>query len=263
MADVTAASFPELHALLRDRYYTMQRGAWVFRGHSRADYTLIPSVGRLSHTSRCHEKLEASLLAMFKRGALIHLRTQPRNTWEWLALAQHHGLPTRLLDWTFNPLVALYFAVEDNHETDAVVFALQAGKKMSETFIETSDPLGIDVPMKYLPAAQTPRIVAQEGLFTVQPHVAVPLSEQLRTDWRLDRITISARSKADFLYQLFRQGVHRASLFPDIDGLASHIRWQHTVRPFDDDAEPADAVDRGPRSVSVADSGSVGAVPGN
>jgi len=241
MAEVAAATFQELHALLRDRYYTMQRGAWVFRGHSRADYALIPSVGRVSHTSRSYDKLEASLLAMFERGALIHLRTQPRNKWEWLALAQHHGLPTRLLDWTFNPLVALYFAVEENHETDAVLFALQAGKKMSETFIETCDPLGIDMPMKYLPTAQTPRIVAQEGLFTVQPHVAVPLSEQLRPDWRLDRITISARSKADFLYQLFRQGVHRASLFPDIDGLASHIRWQHTVRPFDDDAEPAHA----------------------
>ena len=237
MADLTLTSFPGLHTLLRDHYYTMQRGAWVFRGHSRAGYALIPSVGRLSHTSRSYEKLEVSLLAMFQRGAMIHLPTLPRNKWEWLALAQHHGLPTRLLDWTFNPLVALYFAVEDNHETDAVVFALQAGKKVSEAFIESADPLQINMPLKYLPTSQTPRIVAQEGLFTVQPRVAVPLSEQLRPDWRLDRLVIPARLKADFLYQLFRQGIHRASLFPDIDGLARHIRWQHTVHPFDD-AEP-------------------------
>ncbi len=244
MADLTAASFPELHSLLRDRYYIMQRGAWVFRGHSRIDYALIPTVGRLSHSAHSRENIEASLLKMFRREAVIHLRTQGRNKLEWLALAQHHGLPTRLLDWTFNPLVALYFAVEDNHETDAVVFALQTVKKMSETLVEICDPLKIDVPMKYVPTTQTPRIVAQEGLFTVQPSVDLPLSEQLRADWRLDRISIPAGSKADFLYELFRQGVHRASLFPDLDGLASHIRWQHTVDPFDDDTEPADGNDR-------------------
>ena len=243
MVDLTAETLPELLTLLRDSYYTMRRGAWVFRGHSRASYELIPSVGRFPHTSRSYDKLESSLLAMFQRGATSHLRSQPRNKWEWLALAQHHGLPTRLLDWAFNPLVALYFAVKEDPGTDAIIFALQAGKKISETFVENYDPLQIDVPMKYLPTAQTPRIVAQEGLFTVQPQIAVPLSEQIRTEWSLQRIIIPAASKADFLYQLFRQGVHRASLFPDIDGLANHIRWQHTVLPFDD-AEPSDATER-------------------
>jgi hypothetical protein len=243
MATVTIHSFTELHSLLHERYYTLRRGAWVFRGHSNAGYQLIPSVGRLRHTSRSYDKLETSLLAMFRRGAVIHLTTQPRNNWEWLALAQHHGLPTRLLDWTFNPLVALYFAVEANSETDAVLIALNAGKKMSGAFVESGDPLAIDMPMKYLPSAQTPRIVAQEGLFTIQPNVSLPLADQLRADWRLDHIVIPASAKAELLYQLFRQGVHRASLFPDIDGLAGHVRWQHTVRPFESDAQQADQPD--------------------
>lgn len=180
-------------------------------------------MGRLRHTSDSDDKLETSLLAVFRRGAVIHMATQPRNNWEWLALAQHYGLPTRLLDWTFNPLVALYFAVEANCETDAVLFALNAGKKMSEAIVESGDRFAIDMPMKYLPSAQTPRIVAQEGLFTVQPNVSLPLGDQLLADWRLDQITIPASAKAELIYQLFRQGVHRTSLFPDIDGLAGHV----------------------------------------
>ncbi len=109
---------------------------------------------------------------------------------------------------------------------------------MPETLIESANPLRIDRPMKYLPSSQTLRIVSQEGLFTIQPNVTTPLADQLRADWQLDRISIPAAVKSEFLYQLFRQGIHRASLFPDIDGLAAHIRWQHTVRPLDDDAQP-------------------------
>ncbi|MBI1926510.1 FRG domain-containing protein [Candidatus Poribacteria bacterium] len=225
-------NFSDLHALLREQYYTLQQGAWIFRGHSHLDYQLVPSVGRLRHTSRSRAKLERSLLAMFERSALPYLTSTPRNKWEWLSLAQHHGLPTRLLDWTFNPLVALYFAVEDNPDQDAVVFALNAEKKVSRSIITSGDPFAIDMPMKYVPTAHIRRIVVQEGLFTVQPDVETPLTEQLRPDWQIDRITIPSRTKEVFRYQLFRQGIHRAALFPDLDGLAWHIRWQHTVSPF-------------------------------
>jgi len=225
-----------LHALLREHYYTRQRGAWVFRGHSHPDYQLVPSVGRVDHTSRDRAKYESSLVAMFRRSALPHLVATPRNKWEWLSLAQHHGLPTRLLDWTFNPMVALYFAIEDNIDHDAVIFALQADKKVSQSIIDSGDPLSIERPMKYLPTAHIPRIVAQEGLFTSQPDVDTPLNRQLRPEWQIDSITIPSNSKQDFRYQLFRQGVHRGSLFPDLDGVANHIRWQHTVSAFTDDA---------------------------
>ena len=98
--------------------------------------------------------------------------------------------------------------------------------------------------MKYLPTAHIPRIVLQEGLFTLQPNVDVPLNEQLRPDWSIDRITIPLEVKQGFRYQLFRQGIHRASLFPDLDGLACHLRWQHTVSPFADDAQQDAEPDR-------------------
>lgn len=87
MKEYIITNSPDFHKLLRDRYYTLQRGAWVFRGHSSAEHKLIPSVGRLQHTSRNRPKLEESLLAMFERQYFVHTSRVPNNRWELLALA--------------------------------------------------------------------------------------------------------------------------------------------------------------------------------
>lgn len=214
-----------------ERYFTKSRGQWVFRGHSDAAHRLIPSVGRGGHTSNTSEKYERSLFDSFKREAGAYMEPAPTTDWEWLSVAQHHGLPTRFLDWSHNLLTALYFAVSGNAANDGEVFALNAPQKAPESVLKRS-PFEISRAMKYYPNIISPRIRAQEGLFIVCPQPEVPLDDALRDEWKIERIAVPGAAKQRLRYELFRIGVHESSMFPYLDGLAERIKWQHTVNPL-------------------------------
>lgn len=217
-------------------HFTHARGRWVFRGHSDSRYTLIPSVGRQPHTSKSREKYERSLFDIFRRESHGFLTALPANEWDWLSLAQHHGLPTRLLDWTYNPLVALYFAVKSRTDADGEVFALNAFTKASES-VRSGSPFDLRAPVKFFPNIVSPRIRAQEGLFIACVRLEVPLDQALPGEWQVERLRIPAEKKDVLRYELFRLGVHESSLFPDLDGLAARIRWQHGISsPFAEDS---------------------------
>ncbi len=224
----------ELLKITSDNYFTKQRGQWVFRGHSDASFKLIPSVGRGGHTSSTTEKYEKSLFQQFKREARSYLDPLPVNDWEWLSVAQHHGIPTRLLDWSQNPLAALYFAVQTSDESDGELIALNAPLKAPESATSGS-PFNHMTAMKCYPNTVSPRIRAQEGLFVICPDPETPLDKKLRKTWRIEKILVPAASKARLRYELYRLGVHESALFPDLDGLAARIKWQHTVPPLSDE----------------------------
>ena len=228
-------STPTLLSRFRD-YFTEPRGHWVFRGHSNAEWDLTPSVGRGSHNWQTRKKYESKLLEQFKRGALGLLARPPESEWEWLSLARHHGLPTRLLEWTLNPLVALYFAVESCTGSNGQVLALRAFVRKSAL---ADLPFEIQEPVKYYPNVVTPRIRAQEGVFVACASLDVPLDkdEKLPKRWRIQRWAIPSEHKNALRYELYRVGVHASSLYPDLDGLAERIRWQGSVQALSEEFE--------------------------
>jgi FRG domain len=212
-------------------YFIDMRGRWIFRGHTDANYKLIPSVTRSGRTAPGVKKHEESMFNIFCREARIYIPSPPTNEWDWLSLAQHHGLPTRLLDWTLNPFAALYFSVKGRAEIDGELIALKALRRAAAKTMSES-PFAIQKPEKVYPNLVSPRIRAQEALFIACTDLEHPLDQSLREDWSLERHKIPKQKKDDLRYELFRLGIHESSMFPDLEGLAARLTWQHSVRPI-------------------------------
>ena len=128
-----------------------------FRGQTRLisdSYPLKPSIGRYDHllskSFRERDELECEVLEVFSNHLVTHVQHLPRSDWEALAIAQHHGLPTRFMDWTENPLVALYFAVRETKADDggalmdSAVYVLISDPKRYTDFSRNQQHLGVE-----------------------------------------------------------------------------------------------------------------------
>lgn len=196
---------------------------WLFRGVADAQkHLLVPKVGR--DTSDYTAPKERALFGIFKRRAVQFLPTGGMSDWDQLAVAQHYGLPTRLLDWTKNPLVAAYFAVTSEPlGTKARVYALQ-GSQIGEAD-PTSDPFKIDAVKFYIPSALVPRIVAQRGLFTAHP---LPTQKLESSGGKTGSHTfdIEPEDRAYFARRLYGLGIDASHIMADLDGLCASLSWQ-------------------------------------
>jgi hypothetical protein len=174
--------------------------------------------------------MEESILERFRIQALPFLEHRPYDEWEWLALGQHHGLPTRLLDWATNPLVALYFACRDEPQTDgAVYFGL-----VIDTIDRAQMPNPFDVQevRVWRPPHLSTRIVAQGGLFMVVCDPTEPCETGVT-----HCVHIAAKAKNEVLATLRTFGIHEASLFPGLDGIAREVaRTEHPLVSVKDEA---------------------------
>lgn len=205
-----------------------EKESTVFRGVKSDKYKLIPGIGRYQTNKGVPFSIEKekTVLKLFRQKAYPYLKIPDTNDLELIALAQHHGLPTRLLDWTWNPLVAFYFAVEEDWNKygtrdRSLVYVWR--KEYKGELNPTFDPFKIKDVRLFLPNHVTARITAQAGIFSVHPEPNVEFASK-----SIDIATIHPKYRRGLKKLLQKLGVHKATLFPDIDGVAHYIKWLRT-----------------------------------
>ena len=245
-------SFEELVNLLSNPSFPI--GNTVYRGvKDQLNHKLIPSIGRLKNIDGDFDLYEKEILRKFKLRATSQLKFEPKNDWEWLALAQHHGLPTRLLDWTSNPLIAAYFATKPEinfegklklpNENGGAIYVYNT-KEYIDTESEKKGPLEYGAGVFYTPFL-TNRISGQAGLFSTHPG---PKSEFDYPGFKesLQVITFNQELAIEIQRKLYKLGIRESILFPDLDGIANDIK---TEMIFDDLQYPSSRRNYGPPDI--------------
>lgn len=230
-----------------------RRDSGVYRGGGDARWPLLTSLDKLGGAGSPHSKadLEEHILRNFIRYSRPYFST-PVNEWEVLVAAQHHGLPTRLLDWTYSPLVAAHFAtLAGGPDSDRVVWRLDWKSvhrffRLPELALLIQDLggiLGSERPMTpwslfgagaakqfacmFEPPSLNPRIVAQSATFTLCSDKRQSFDSFLEKHGlgsALTKFIILASEAARFRDQLDLVSVDERRLFPDLDGVAAEMR---------------------------------------
>jgi hypothetical protein len=226
------------------------RAPFAFRGLSSPAHGLTSSLIRLAGGADIG-RLELALLRNFRKYAHDQTPQCGDSIWHWLAIGQHHGLPTRLLDWTYSPLVALHFATEDARHTDedGIVWCVDfvAANRLlparlramledehSDTFtvemlerftsLRAFDALGRTPFVIFVePPSLDVRILNQFALFSLMPGPGTGLDTWVARHPQLCRkVVVPAALKREVRDKLDQANITERTLFPGLDGLS---RW--------------------------------------
>jgi hypothetical protein len=235
-----------------------------YRGHSDIAYWLRPSVGReQSYAGQkriLKQDQEISLLHRFRRRSYPHVQ-RAMTAGEAIFLARHHGLPTRLLDWTANALVALYFTCIEHAEgknrkdgklwamrrrtgtIDLDAFELAQQKDEKELFKyldrhpERVAPNGTHRAIRMVhPFYNSPRLLAQDGAFTIHSNPRKAVEDYVGMEFPKNKLDIdglwwwrvSSENKTSIVRELSGLGITHRTVFPDLDGIARSL-WETEV----------------------------------
>ena len=205
-------------------------GAYLFRG--QADLSpIVPKIGRGTHGF--DPSREKALFDAFERAARPFLIDE-LSRFELLALAQHHGAPTRLVDWSTTPLVAGWFAVRPYPEDgDAQIYALDVTRSDLEILdtksgqtaggTKVDDPIALRKGLYLIETAQVSRrITTQRGIFTLHGQPTTPLAVP-----DAETFSIPFALRTEFQSRLMDLGIDASHIFPDIDGLCRSLDWRY------------------------------------
>jgi hypothetical protein len=217
---------------------------FIFRGKNKND-PLLPNLALCKWHGDVF-KTEKLILEEFRRITPRLTNLAVRDDWDVLAVAQHHGLPTRLLDWTYSALAAMWFAVNEglkeddkNKAQNGFVWILKPAKEDFINFSTYTGPGPFDERRSWIfrPRVIADRIHAQSGVFTCHAAIKdhngkdrfIALEKNSNFSSKLVKIPLRSKDFGRLRKQLDLCGVNHATMFPDLDGICRHLTWRYTV----------------------------------
>ncbi|WP_395719606.1 FRG domain-containing protein [Prosthecobacter sp.] len=202
----------------------------LMRGHGATIDKMKPAIGRTyqGEWSKVLEK-ERRALEHFRKRSIPYITSKPKKSLDWLCLMQHYGCPTRLLDFTSNPLVALFFASDPGQEEDGEIIIVDATSKVFKS-PGKSDIFTVKDPFVYHPPHYCGRITGQSGCFIVCPEP----NEGLKID-PVKKVAVPKKLKESIRRELATMGVTHSHLFPGLTGICEDLK-DTLIHGLDDQA---------------------------
>lgn len=246
---------------------------WIFRGEKKVYPRIAPTLEREARDSDIPfdelRERESGMLNEFKRRLhhYTHDTPHPGDLAEWLSLMRHYEAPTRLLDWSYSPFVAAFFAIENAHNKPCVIWAIQSKPYTSRELIESFNEEEVDeyfesnsyafIPeesktphaalLKYLidhprpelqvvnPFRMSERATIQKSVHLIPGDLSISYEQNMMAHAKdtdgLTKICIEVNpaSRKDFIFHLYRMNIDRSTLFPGLQGFAKSLQTRLVI----------------------------------